>query len=248
MDALTAAVQGLAASPWVLLVLLACCVLDSLVPPVPSEALVLGLAAVGATGHGPHPALVAVVAAFGALAGDSTAYALGRRLPHGRLPFVRRDRAERALAAVRAQLELRGVTVVLTARWVPVGRIAVTVGAGLVGYPARRFLPAAALASALWAAWTVLLGLGTGTLLTDQPLLAVGAGVAVGLLVGLGVDVAARHTAGVRGRSRATAQPTRTMRWSAAPRTGPASSSGSSSLAACASAASSTASSPGSSP
>ena len=231
-------------SPWVLAVLFACCVLDAVFPPVPSETLVLALGALAVStphGHGPHPVLVVAVAAAGAFVGDRTTYALGRRLPPGRLPLVPRHRAERLLAAARSQLERRGGAYVVTARYVPVGRVAVNVTAGMVGYPARRFTAYAAVASVTWATWTVVLGVLAGAALGQHPVLAVLGGVVGGLVVGLLLDLVLRTR-----ERRSAAQPNRTMSWSRAPRKGPASSSGSSSKAAASSAASSAASRAGS--
>lgn len=180
------------ASPWALLVLLLGCYLDALFPPVPSETIVLALGTLAVSGHGPHPVLVVLLAAVGAFLGDRTAYAIGGRMPPGRLPFVRPERAARLLARVRDQLDRRGAAFILSARYVPVGRVAMNVGAGMVGFPARRFTAYAALSSMLWATWTVLLGVCAGALLQGRPLLSVAVGVVSGLLVGLGIDAVLR--------------------------------------------------------
>lgn len=200
---MTETLLQLAQSPWALVVLFGACLLDAVFPPVPSETLVLALGALAATGHGPHPALVVLVAAGGAFLGDRTAYALGRRMPSGRLPLVPRARAERLLARAEQQLARRGGAFILSARYVPVGRVAVNVGAGLVGYPARRFTAYAALASSMWATWTVVLGVCAGAALGEHPLVAVAVGIVGGLLVGLGIDAVLRRRA--RGTAPVTA-------------------------------------------
>lgn len=184
-----------AQSPWALLVLVLGCYLDALFPPVPSETIVLALGTLAVSGHGPHPALVLLLAASGAFLGDRTAYAIGARMPSRCLPFVRRDRAERLLARVRDRLDQRGAAFILSARYVPVGRVAVNVGAGMVGFPARRFTGYAAVSSVLWATWTVLLGVCAGALLQGRPLVSVVVGVVSGLLVGLGIDALLRWRA-----------------------------------------------------
>lgn len=197
-------ILGFAASPWALLVLVLCCYLDALIPPVPSETVVLALGTLAVSGHGPHPALVALLAATGAFLGDRTAYAIGARMPPGRLPFMSRERAARLLSRVRDQLDRRGAAFILSARYVPVGRVAVNVGAGMVGFPARRFTAYAALASVLWASWTVLLGVFAGALLGGRPLLSVAVGVVGGLLVGLGIDAVLRWWARRRRQAEAS--------------------------------------------
>ena len=99
------------------------------------------------------------------------------------------------LARVRDQLDRRGAAFILSARDVPVGRVAVNVAAGMVGFPARRFTAYAALSSVLWATWTVLLGVCAGALLQGRPLVSVVVGVVGGLLVGLGIDAVLRWRA-----------------------------------------------------
>ena len=183
---MTEALLALAASPWALLILGLACYLDSLLPPVPSETFVIALAALAAAGHGPHPGLVVGVAAAGALLGDRTAYEIGARMPRGG-GLLRGRRAARLAEWARRMLEQRGAAFILSARYVPVGRVAVNVAAGAVGYPARRFTAVAALSSVLWAGYSTLLGAGAGAVLAHQPLLAVAVGVVLG--VGLGLVV-----------------------------------------------------------
>ena len=44
-----------AGQPWVLVLVFACCVIDGFFPPIPSESVVVGLAAVAATADVPDP-------------------------------------------------------------------------------------------------------------------------------------------------------------------------------------------------
>lgn len=141
----TQTLLSLASSPWALPLLLVCCYADSVLPPVPSETFVLSLGALAVTGHGPHPALVVLVAAPGAFLGDRTAYELGRRMPERGIPFRGAARAAPLKARARQMLDDRGASCILSARDIPVGRVAVNVTAGLVGYPVRRFTAFAAL-------------------------------------------------------------------------------------------------------
>ncbi len=195
-DAVSSTLLDLAASPWALAVLLVCCWVDGFFPPVPSESLVIAVATVTVAGAGPPLWAVVAVAAAGAFAGDLTAFAIGRRVPVDRLPLLRRGRGRASVEWARRSLERRGGTAVLAARYVPVGRVAVNVAAGAVGYPVRRFVGFAALAAVSWALWSVLLGVAAGALLHDLPLVAVAVGVGLGTALGVLIDaVAARRRA-----------------------------------------------------
>ena len=210
-EQLSQAVLDLAASPWALVVLLVCCWVDGFFPPVPSESLVIATATLTVAGPGPPLWAVVAVAAAGAFLGDLTAFAIGRRVPVDRLPLLRRGRGLASVEWARRSLERRGGTAVLAARYVPVGRVAVNVAAGAVGFPSRRFVGFAAIAAVTWALWSVLLGVAAGALLHDRPLLAVVVGVVVGTLLGLAVDAVASR------RRRRQAGPTSSTSTTGAP-------------------------------
>lgn len=184
---LTDQLLSLAGSPWAFVALGLLCLFDALLPPVPSETIVIGLATLGATGIGPNPWLVLVVAAAAAFVGDRCVYQLGRRLPGDR--WARREsRLGRSLAWAERSLRERGAPFIISARYVPSGRVAVNLVAGAVRYPARRFTLLAAVAGLLWAAWSVALGVGVGASLPRNPLLATAIGVVAGLLLGVLIE------------------------------------------------------------
>ena len=197
-------VLAFAASPWVLLALFVLCTVDGFFPPVPSESVVIALAATSAAGHGPPIAAVVVVAALGAFTGDLIAYRIGSRVPLERIPWMRGARARRVTARLGALLRRRGAALILGARYVPVGRVAVSMTAGTTGYPWRRFVAIAVLAAASWSGYSTLLGLGAGTVLAGNPLLAAAVGVVAGVLLGLLADVVARR---LQARRERRAQP-----------------------------------------
>ena len=196
LDTLTALVEAGAAAPWVLPVVLLVAVFDALVPPVPSEGIVVALAAVAVAGDGADLLLLAVAAGVGAFIGDSLTYAVGRRFGPQRLRRVTRPAPRRALERASATLERRGAVVILSARYVPLGRVAVNLTAGATGFPPRRFLGLAALAATTWAAWSVGVGALAGHWLEGNPLLGSVSGVVVALLLGLVIDRAARRASG----------------------------------------------------
>jgi membrane-associated protein len=188
-------VLALAGSPWLLLAVWALTTIDGVLPPVPSESVVIAVAVLSTTGDGPPLYQLVPVAALGAFCGDLLAYTIGTRLPLRRLRIFRSARGQALLDWAEAKLRVRGSSFILTARFVPIGRVAVNMTAGAMSFPARRFVPTAALAASLWATYSTLLGAGAGAVLHEQPLLGVVVGIALGLLVGAGVDSAVARRA-----------------------------------------------------
>ena len=196
LDSLTALVEAGAAAPWVLPVVLLVTVVDALVPVVPSEGIVVSLAAVAVAGTGPDLLLLAVAAGAGAFLGDTLTYVVGRRFGPQRLHRISRPRPRRALERASATLDRRGAVVILSARYVPLGRVAVNLTAGATGFPPRRFVGLAAVAASSWAAWSVGVGALAGHWLEGNPLLGSVAGIGVALALGLLVDRLARRFTG----------------------------------------------------
>jgi membrane-associated protein len=176
-------------SPWVLLALYLATTVDGFFPLVPSETGVIALAALRGSVGVPSLWLVAVVAAVGAFTGDQVAYSIGRRTPVHRLRALRSPRAQSVLDRAETAFARRGAAVILGARFVPAGRIAVNMAAGAVHFSRRRFSAIAAVAAVLWAGWMILLGVGAGHLLDQHhPLVVVAVGTAGGLAAGVVVD------------------------------------------------------------
>ena len=96
MQAINDFILAAAGQPWVLLLVLACCLIDGFFPPIPSESVVVGLAAVAATADVPNPWLLMAVAAPGRFTGDNIAYLIGRRV--GTTPLALDARAAHAEA------------------------------------------------------------------------------------------------------------------------------------------------------
>ena len=127
--------------------------LGSILPIVPTGAVVSATAVVAAHRDPVTPVLVIAVGALAAYLGDGVVYALCRR---GGEAVTRRlhlsAKPVRAAEAVRRRLMQRPVTVLLVSRLVPAGRIPVLLAAALVDLPWRRFLTANGPACALWSA------------------------------------------------------------------------------------------------
>ncbi|WP_435737336.1 DedA family protein [Cellulosimicrobium sp. PMB13] len=188
-------------SVWALPALFATTAGDGFFPPIPGETVIVMLSVGAQSGGGVAWGLVLLVAALGAWCGDQLAYALGRALGTRALPVLRGPRGQRAVGWASRALDRRGASVVLAARFVPVGRTAVNVTAGAVGFSRRRFMGLSAVASVVWAAYSVAIGTLAGAWLGDSPLLAVVVGVVGGVLVGVAVDAAVRFRAARREQS-----------------------------------------------
>ncbi len=189
-------VLALGSSPWVYVALFLFCAIDGIFPPVPSESLVVALGATWAAVGVPDVWLVVLVAAGGAFTGDQVAYTIGRHVEVRRLRLFRGSRAHRVLDWAQHALDTRGASFIIAARFVPVGRVAVNMSAGSLGFPRPRFLVVVAVASTFWALYGVAVGALAGAWFRDRPLLAVAVGIAAGLLIGLALDPLTRRLTG----------------------------------------------------
>lgn len=214
MDALNDLILQAAASPWLLLVMFAVAALDALFPPVPSETVLVSSAAVAlSSGHALDLVPLCLAATAGAVLGDSIAYLAGRKVGTERFGWMRAPRVARALDGARRGLDRRGSLFVLTARFIPVGRVAVNVAAGALRYPGRRFVLLTIAAGSLWSVYSAGIGALAGHWLRDQPILGAVLGTVLAVGIGLLIDriTAARSAAlagvGPTGGSDVTAVP-----------------------------------------
>lgn len=96
----------------------------------------------------------------------------------------------------------RAALVILIARYIPFGRVAVNLMAGATGFPYRRYLPLSILACSAWAVYNVGVGAAFGAWLGDYPVIAVAVSIAVAIAVGLLIDaVRLRREAATRPRT-----------------------------------------------
>lgn len=175
------------ASGWAYLVVFLLAVIDVLLPIVPSETAVITAGVVASGGDLILPVVIAV-AAVGAFTGDNIAYGIGAtygRRPDNRL--TRTEKARRRVAWAKRHLDDRGGELIAVARFIPAGRTAVTLTAGLTSFPWRRFARYDAIAAVLWAGYAALLGYFGGRAFEKQAwkglLLALGIAFAITLTV-----------------------------------------------------------------
>ncbi|MFD1540136.1 DedA family protein [Nonomuraea guangzhouensis] len=164
-------VQQMMSSPWLYLALFALALLDGFFPVVPAETAVITAAVFAASGQ-TNLALVIVVAALGAFAGDHVSYLIGKK-SGGRF----RDR--KAFVWAANALAERGGMVLVVARYIPGGRTATTLTMGAVRHPLRSFTFFDAIAASSWAVYSGLIGFFGGMAFENDPI--------KGLLLGLGI-------------------------------------------------------------
>jgi membrane-associated protein len=146
------------ASGWAYAIVLVLAFLDVLIPLVPSETSVITAGVVASTGALSLP-LVVAAAALGAFAGDNTAYFIGRRWGHRvNERFFTSGKARERIHWAEHQLDERGGELIIIGRFIPGGRTAVTLTAGTLEYPWRRFAAFDAVAATGWALYAGLLG------------------------------------------------------------------------------------------
>ncbi|WP_194763265.1 DedA family protein [Microbacterium sp. UFMG61] len=189
MDVINELILQTVASPWLFVVLLAVTIVDGFFPPVPSETVLVAAAAVlASTGDVWALLPLGLVAALGATIGDNLAFALGRRLGTTRWAWMRRPGIARAFAQAERALAHRSAALILGARYIPVGRVAVNMSAGALRFPWRRFVPLSIVAGISWSALSLAIGLLAGSWVRDQPLVSAAIGIAVALVIGLVID------------------------------------------------------------
>ena len=160
--------ESISSSPWFYVAIFAVAFLDSILPVVPGETTVIlgGIAA----GQGELAlALVIAAGAVGAFAGDTTSYVIGRRAtgPLQRSVLSSKKWQGRLGAAAR-QLEKRGGPLLITARFIPGGRTAITLASGITERPYNWFGRWIAVATVIWATYAAGLGFFAGNRFKDD--------------------------------------------------------------------------------
>lgn len=187
-EAVNTLIEQNAAAVWVLPALFLLATFDALLPPLPSDSVVITLAAFGAASGSPHLLALGVVAAAGAFIGDNLTFGVARRSGLNGLRTSTRPRVRQAFLRAEGELDRRGGLAIVVARYIPVGRVAVNVTAGAGTFAHRRFVLLSALAATSWAAYSVGIGALAGHWVEQNPLLGAVGGIALAGALGLVVD------------------------------------------------------------
>jgi len=140
---------------WFLGVIFIIAVLDSVIPVVPSETTVIIGGVAVATDTAPYPLLAVIAAgAAGAFIGDNMAFSIGRRWSAA---FERRAERKPKFAAkltwAHEQISQRGGLLLITARFIPGGRTAITIASGVTRQPRAWFIRWSFIAAIIWATY-----------------------------------------------------------------------------------------------
>jgi membrane-associated protein len=185
-DSLTEYVEG---SPWVAYpYLFAVSALDVLFPIVPSETSVI-LGGVIAGSGSLELVLVITFAAAGAIVGDNASYWIGRTLGHRIVARFFRGERKRRIDWAEKQIEERGPYLIVVGRFIPGGRTAITLAAGLLEMSWRKFIAFDVAAGLVWATYAAMLGYVGGRTFEKDPLKGFLVAFAVALAVTAGVEV-----------------------------------------------------------
>ena len=164
--------KDFSSSPWFYVIIFVIAVLDSVLPIVPSETLVIIGGVSAGLGNLWIP-LVIVVAASGAFIGDNLSYFIGREASDWVMRRqTRTEKGARRMASIVEQVHERGGLLLITARFVPGGRTAVTLSCGITKQPRRWFISWAAAAAVIWGNYAALLGFIGGKTFEDNHTLA----------------------------------------------------------------------------
>ena len=186
-------------SPWTYAAILGIAALDAVLPLVPSETAVISAGVLAGAGD-LQLGLVIAAGAAGAYAGDSIAYLLGRSADERfKRTLFRGDKGARRQAWAERTLERHGGPLIFGARFVPGGRTATTVSAGVLRMRWARFAAFAAMAALGWASYAALMGYLGGRAFEDNPLWGLLVGFGLAALTFLIVEVVRRSRARSRG-------------------------------------------------
>jgi membrane protein DedA with SNARE-associated domain len=177
------------AARWFLLVIALIALFDSVIPAVPSETTVI-IGGVAAGAGDQNLLLVILAGAIGAFLGDNLAYIIGNRLSGP----IRRRAARRTSTAARlewaaSQIRVRGGLLLVTARFIPGGRTALTISCGLTHQPRRWFIKWVGIAVTIWATYAAVLGAVFGRAFQDDHTTAFLVAFGTALAVNIAIEV-----------------------------------------------------------
>lgn len=189
LESLTSLISG---SPWTYAIVLGLAALDAIFPFFPSETAAIAAGVVAGAGD-LNILFVVMAAAAGAFIGDNSSYGVGRAAGQTvTQPLFRGEKGRARRRWAERTLDTRGGYLIVTARFIPGGRTATTLTAGLTRMRWTRFVSYAALAAVLWASFAAGLGYLGGKAFEERPLLGLGAALSVAAAITIGVELARR--------------------------------------------------------
>lgn len=173
---------------WVLPVLFVLCCVDGFFPVVPSESLMVALASIWISWGFLSAVVLVLVGAAGAFLGDQIAFRMGRLLGSKRFKWMCRPKVAKVFDTAERQLRRRGAALIFSARYIPIGRVAVNITAGATGFSAKRFALLDAVGCLLWGVYSVSIGALAGNWMEHNRLLGILLSVVGAVILGWVLD------------------------------------------------------------
>lgn len=203
MEAWFDPVMDFADSAWSYLLVGVMAFLDAILPIVPSETALITCGVFATVSGTPNLFLLIACGSVGAWAGDNTAYAIGRWAePFATRRMLSGKRGKKARAQAERWLNEWGGVMIVVGRYIPGGRTAISLTAGIVDYPWSKFRRWSAVGAVTWATYSTMLGYWGGSAFKDTPLKGVIAGLVAAGLITVLVEVVRQVIARRRRRAR----------------------------------------------
>lgn len=190
LDFLEELILDAAEAWWMPLAVFLLSLIDGFFPVVPSESVLVALASISGVRNGISLTTIFLMGWFGAFIGDQIAYWLGRSIGVTRFRWMRTRSVVRAIGGVQQTLKHSGALVVITARHIPGGRVAVNFIAGATHMKLIKFMSLDFVSAAIWAAYSIAIGYFTSGWLDNtllQITLALVLAAALGWLIDRGI-------------------------------------------------------------
>lgn len=158
LDFLEELILQAAGAWWMPLAVFLFSLIDGFFPVVPSESILVALAAISDQREGISLVQLFFMGWFGAFIGDQIAYWLGRTIGVTRFRWMRTRSVVRAIGGVKQTLRHSGALVIITARHIPGGRVAVNFIAGATRMKVVKFMTLDFISAAIWAAYSLTIG------------------------------------------------------------------------------------------
>ena len=150
--------KDFSSSPWFYVIIFVIALLDSVLPIVPSETLVIIGGVSAGLGELWLP-LVIICGTTGAFIGDNLSYLIGREASDWVMRRqTRTEKGAKRMAKIVEQVHERGGLLLVTARFIPGGRTALTLSCGVTRQPRRWFVGWVVVATVIWGNYAALLG------------------------------------------------------------------------------------------
>ncbi|MDQ3734765.1 MAG: VTT domain-containing protein [Actinomycetota bacterium] len=180
LSQVSASAQSVAATSYPVMVGLV--LFGSVIPVVPTGAIVAAASALALTTSGFSVGIVVVLAAAAAFTGDVITFVICRSQGSRALDLLMKRNDSSRLDWARDQVANHAWRLIIVGRVLPAARIPVLFAAGSLRYPWVKFLPVEVTAALIWAVLYAAVGV-LGGALFDSPLIAVAAAVVLALLV-----------------------------------------------------------------